>query len=111
MRLCASCLFISRKEIFFTHQSIPHSGNDDKAFIGCSEGRSTCIRLDAIRTERSFLKEKRTPEQEDRYLTLHGWYERIFSPAFESIRAAAEESRSASAERDALGRDSEGLKR
>ena len=47
IRLCASCLFISRKEIFFTHQSILYSGNSDKAFIGCSDGRSTYLRLGA----------------------------------------------------------------
>ena len=37
MRLCASCLFTSRKEIFFTHQSILYPPNGDKPFIGCSE--------------------------------------------------------------------------
>src|SRR2546430_4127289 len=29
IRLCASCLFISRKEIFFTHQCILYSTNRD----------------------------------------------------------------------------------
>ena len=81
IRLCASCLFISRKEIFFTHQSIPDSGNGDKAFIGCSDGRSTCIWLDSIRTERAFLKSKRNGAGREWDETDDGEVERGFRNA------------------------------
>src|SRR5437667_9268930 len=54
IRLCASCLFISRKEIFFTHQAILYSGDTDKAFIGCSDGDQ--LTSGWMRTDRASLK-------------------------------------------------------
>ena len=62
-------------------KSIPYSGNGDKAFIGCSDGRSTCIRLDAIRTERAVLKSKRNGAGREWDETDDGVVERGFRNA------------------------------
>ena len=57
------------------------------------------------------LGANRTTEQQMRYARLHTWHSEIYSPAWESIRLAAEQGRDTSSERVMLARLSSGFKR